>query len=60
MHPQGERLPDDQKVFRVKVLTTFLKAGVPLSKLETFRDPLEESGFRLTSSSHMLDLFPFV
>ena len=33
LHPQEETLPDDQRGFRVKVLTTFLKAGV---KLESF------------------------
>ena len=30
VHPVGESLPTDQRVFRIKVVTTFLKAGVPL------------------------------
>ena len=33
VHPVGETLPEVQKIFRVKVVTSFLKAGVPLSKL---------------------------
>ena len=30
VHPKGEMLSDNQRVFRVRVLKTFLKAGVPL------------------------------
>ena len=33
MHPRGETLPIDQRVYRMKVVTAFLKAGVPLAKL---------------------------
>lgn len=33
MHPRGETLPTDQRVYRIKVVTAFLKAGVPLAKL---------------------------
>ena len=29
VHPVGESLPTDQRVFRVEVVSTFLKAGVP-------------------------------
>ncbi|CAH3194651.1 unnamed protein product, partial [Porites evermanni] len=32
VHPKGEMLSDNQRVFRVRVLKTFLKAGVPLQK----------------------------
>lgn len=60
VHGKGETLPEDQQVFRVQVLTTFLKAGVPLEKLKYFRDLLESGGSRLTDSRHMLDLIPFV
>ena len=35
-HPRGQTLPIDQRVYRVKVVTSFLRAGVPLSKLESF------------------------
>jgi hypothetical protein len=46
-HLAGEELPPEQQVYRVKVITTFLRAGVPISKLDLFRDLLEENGFRL-------------
>lgn len=31
------------RVYRVRVLTNFLKAGVPLEKIDIFRDILEEN-----------------
>ena len=37
-----------------------MKAGVPISKLEYFRDILEENSLRLTERSHMLDFVPFI
>ena len=40
--------PDQQRLYRVKVLRTFLTAGVPLNKLSIFRELLEENGYRLT------------
>ena len=33
-HPVGETLPMDQRVYRVKVLKCFLRAAVPLAKME--------------------------
>ena len=60
VHGKGETLPEEQQVFRVQVLTTFLKAGVPLAKLKFFRDILESGGSRLTDTRHMLDLIPFI
>ena len=42
VHPVGETLPQDQRVYRIKVVKAFLRAGVPLSKLASFRDILEE------------------
>ena len=44
----------------MQVLSTFLKAGVPIAKLKHFRDILEGGAFRLTDTTHMLDLLPFV
>ena len=55
VHPRGETLPPNQLVFRVKVVRTFLKAGVPLRKIELFRDLLEETAFRLTDRRFMMD-----
>ena len=57
-HPKGETLPTEQRVFRVKVVRTFLRAGVPLNKLDHFRELLEEGGFRLTDRKYMSDLVP--
>ena len=47
-NPHGEMPPDQQRLYRVKVLRTFLTAGVPLNKLSIFRELLEENGYRLT------------
>ena len=59
-HPVGETLPMEQRVYRLKVLKTFLKAAVPLSKLDEFRDILEEGGVRLTDQSHIAEMIPFL
>ena len=58
-HLAGEELPPEQQVYRVKVITTFLRAGVPISKLDLFRDLLEENGLRLAGRRTMSDLIPF-
>ena len=55
----GETLPEQQQVYHVKVVTTFLKAGVPLSKIELIRDLLKENAYRLTDRRNMLDYVPF-
>ena len=57
---KGQTLPTDQRVYWVKVVMAFLRAGVPLSKLEFFRDILKENALRLTDTRHMLDLIPFI
>ena len=59
-HLKGETLPQQQQVFCVKVVTAFLRAAVPLSKLESFRDLLEEGAYRLTDRRNMSDLVPFI
>ena len=40
-HPAGETLPMDQRVYRLKVLKTFVGVAVPLSKLDALRFCLE-------------------
>uniref|UniRef100_A0A1X7TYX4 Uncharacterized protein n=1 Tax=Amphimedon queenslandica TaxID=400682 RepID=A0A1X7TYX4_AMPQE len=35
-------------------------AGVPFNKLDSFKELLEETGYRLTDKRFMLDLIPFV
>ena len=59
-HPVGELLPVSTCVYRVKVVTALLKAGIPLNKLDDLREILEESALRLTDRSHMSDLIPFI
>ena len=55
-HPRGETLSTDQWVYRVKVVTAFLKAGVPLAKLDHFRDILDKNAYRLSDRRGMSDL----
>ena len=59
-HPKGETLSMQQRVHRVKVVTAFLQAGVPLNKLDHFRDILLESAYSLTDRRHMSDLVPII
>ena len=58
-HLAGEELPPEQQVYRVKIITIFLRAGVLISKLDLFRDLLEENGLRLAGRHTMSDLIPF-
>ena len=57
-HPVGETLPLHHRIYRVKVVKTFIRAAVPLSKLVTFRELHEENAYRLTDGCHMSDLAP--
>ena len=59
-HPKGESLLDDQRVYRVKVVCTFLSARVALNKIPEFRDLLEQNTFHLTDRQRMSDLVPFI
>ena len=54
------KVPDNQRVYRVKVTRTFLSAGVPLNKIPLFRELLEENGFRLTDRRRMSDTVPLI
>jgi len=42
------------------VVSKFLSAGIPLNKLDVFRELLEENGYRLTDKLNMFDLIPFI
>ncbi len=55
-HLRGEGNPEEHNVYRVKVVETFLQAGVCLSKLEIFRPLLEESNYRIADRRVMQDL----
>ena len=37
-----------------------LKSGIPLNKINLFRDFLEQYGLSLTSASNLIDLLPFI
>ena len=41
-------------------MAAMLKAGVPLSKVDLFRDLLKEHGYALTSSTNLRQLIPFI
>lgn len=60
VHPVGDGLPDSTRLYRVKVVSTMLKAGVPLNKIDLFGDLLEEHRYALTSSTHLRQLIPFI
>ena len=47
-------------MFCVKVVSTFLHAGIPLNKLDLFRELFEETGYRLTDRRNIHDLIPFI
>ena len=59
-HLRGETLPEAQQVYRVKVMKAFLQAGVPLAKLDVFKEILEENGYRLCTQRYMFDLIPYI
>ena len=50
IHLKGETLPE-KLIFRCEVVQTFLRAGVPLSKVQHFRPLLETGGSRLADRS---------
>ena len=47
-------------MYRARVVKCFLKAGVPLSKIDCFRDLLEENSLCVCSSSHLSQLIPVI
>ena len=58
-HLEGETLSKDQQVYRIRVVTAFLRTRI--NKVSHFRDVLEENdAFRLTDRSHMANLIPFI
>ena len=60
VHPRGETLSEDQKLYRIKVTKAFLKAGIPLSKIKIVRELLEGNAYRLSDERGMYDLLPFI
>ena len=43
---------------RARVVEQFLYAGIPISKIDSLRNLLEENALRLTHSSHLADYIP--
>ena len=56
----GGTLTESTQVFHVKIVSTFMRAGVPLNKLDVFRELFEENGYRLTDKRNLFDLIPFI
>ena len=59
VRPVGETLPLAQRLHRMSVVEHFLRAGIPLTKIDELR-PLLEEKFRLTSSAHMSEYIPAI
>ena len=53
--PAGRQVSMEERVYRAKVVEQFLKAGIPLRKIDSLRELLEENALRLTHSSHLSD-----
>ena len=56
----GSSLPANMRLFRFEAVESFLRAGIPLAKLDVLRPLLERHGERLTSRSHMSEFIPAV
>ena len=46
--PKGETLSMAQRVYRFKVVRTFLKAGIAINKIDQLREIFEEQGYLFT------------
>ena len=57
---RGETLPEDQRVYRFKVVRVFLRTATPLNRLTHFRGLLEENALRLSDRRQMSDIIPSV
>lgn len=58
--PAGQSLSMEVRVYRTKVVENFLRAGIPLAKVDDLRDLLEESSPRLSHSSHLANYIPVI
>jgi hypothetical protein len=52
-HPSGETLPSSTRIYCVNVVTTLLKAGIPLSKIDSLRKLLEANTFPMCDAAHL-------
>lgn len=53
-------MPDTHRIYYVKLAMTFLRAGVPLNKIESFCPILKEYAFSLGGRGTISDLIPFI
>ncbi|CAB4018869.1 Hypothetical predicted protein [Paramuricea clavata] len=60
VHPKGETLPNEMRLFRYDLVEMCLKAGIPIAKIDVMRPFLEKYGHRLTSSVHLSETIPLV
>ena len=49
----------EERVYRVRVVDSFLKARIPLSEVDNLRNLLE-GGLRLSHSSHLANFIPLL
>ena len=47
-HLKGEILPEEQRMFRVRVIESFLRAGICLRKVKFFHPIFKEGAYCLT------------
>ena len=59
-HPRGETPSMAQRVYRFKVVRTFLKAGVAINKIGQFREIFEEQGYSLSHSSNLSSMIDVI
>lgn len=57
---KGATLPEETRLHRFELVESFLKAGIPLLKVDTLRPFLEKYGHRLTSRSHLTEMIPLI
>ena len=55
---KGSSLSSDVHLERMRMVAAFMKAGIPLQKLDALRPTLERNGCCMTDSSHMRQYIP--
>lgn len=54
-HKKDSTLPVEERAYRLQVVEEFLKAGIPIHKMDKLRTLLERQCHRLSHSSNMMD-----
>jgi hypothetical protein len=54
-HNKDSTLPVEERAYRLQVVEQFLKAGIPICKMDKLRTLLERQGYRQSHSSNMMD-----